>query len=468
MHNDHKNTKTNEDIYKKIFTSFSIKDFLTTNNPIKKELGITDVMYDKSTNSVGSKAEQYIITEKDKGKQRILVYDVNREGADYEKSFYTNQTYLTDKGDLFQFLKNRVQSNSKVFDLLEKFNFFDQLDIWKENIDVEYGYANKSSKNTKPFVLDDFKNLTSITDSAIQEREDPHYLNKRGISNDILMDPAFIDKVYVYDYTNDHGKTHENILFPKFKDGEIKGAEVKTSYSKGYCFGRDDLLWCSNKPEIVEKVVIVESGVNAISHKQLDPQSNQNTWYFSTNGNFYEARIDRLFEELAKEGVDKRKVLISLATDNDYDGLKYDLAFVNRLNDKEDKFQMDGYGSKPSISFETYDHTRRAEVHKFFIQVSQALNKTYRLARENSFITIESENRKLHLVFPNKEKIHRVSSAFSRSLIKNISFVNKNKIRTDKSKLGNDWNDELKNKLGLKVKIKPNEYKKKVNYKLKR
>ncbi|QKX07762.1 hypothetical protein HN014_22445 (plasmid) [Aquimarina sp. TRL1] len=468
MHNTDKSTKNTEDIYQKIRDTFDIRDLLTTKNPIRKELEIKNVIYDKSTNSTGSKGEQYYISEENKGKQRIIIYQNDKEGNTYKTPRYSNETYIKDKGDLYQFLKNRVENKSdyNVHKLLEKHDFFNKAKEWKKAIDVEHVYTKKTSKKTAPFKIEDYSNLEPIT--ATIESEEPHYLNGRGISNDILLDPAFVDKVYVYDYTDDYGKTHQNIFFPKLENGEIKGAEVKTPYNKGYCFGKDKLLWFSNKPDMVKKVVIVESAINAISHKQLDTYSNKNTWYFSTNGNFYEARIDTLFKELEKEGIDKNEVLMSLATDNDYDGLKYDLAFINRMTEEKDRFHMDSYDGKPSISFETFDHSKKAEIHKFFIQVNNALNKTYRLARENKFITIEGEKNKLHLVFPGKEKIKRVAGAFSRSLIKNVSFVSMHKIKTDKSKMGNDWNDELKNKMGIKIKRKPEELKKKVAYKIKR
>ncbi|GAA4277545.1 hypothetical protein [Aquimarina mytili] len=436
MHNDHKNTKFVAHTYENIDELFTVKDLLVTDNPIKEALGITEVIYDKGTNSVGSKGEQYKMVDA-LGSQRIILYDKEVIDEDtgevkhFPRGIYYNDDRVNDKGDLSQFIQNRIEGKNKkdVLPFLERFDFFNQAALWKENINVEYAYLQGKVKASRPFNLSDFENLRSIEEDIKKEKK--HYLNERGIKNETLLSAPFKGKVMVYDFRN-YQRVHKNIFFPKHNRSEtIKGTEIKPTKGKGYCFGKDDLLWHSNKPEVVKKVMIVESALNAISHYQLHPEENKNTWYFSTNGKFYEARIDRFFHELENQGVDKKEVQITLGTDKDFDGIKYDVAVVNRMLEGKDNFKVDDdYQGKRSVSFETYDIKRRSEVHKYFMLLNETIQGTEIFAEEN----------KLHLTFPSKEKIGEYSMLV-REMKENIPFLQEKNFFMEKAPKFNDWND---------------------------
>lgn len=438
MHNQSKNTKKDVDNYTKIYELFTVKELLTTNNPIRDELNISKVTFDKSTNSIGSKAEQYRIVDKF-GQQRILLYDGTKqvktqEGTTEiikEKAFYKNCDRLEDKGDLFQFIKNRIEGNSAraVFNLLNKHDFYNKAIEWKSAVEINYAYFKKASTITKPFQKEDYSNLRSITEDI--QNKIPHFLETRGIDNEILLSSKFKDRVYVYDHTDSFNRVHKNILFPKFENQELKGAEIKPTKGKGYCFGRDELLWCSNKPDKVDKILIVESALNAISHYQLFKVENTNTWYFSTNGNFYESRIDHLLKQVELNEIDIYSAPIVMATDNDFDGSKYEISFLNRFLEKENQFHIDdNFGPNRAISFYTRDPKLRSEVHKVFMKLS-AGKKGY---------DIHADDKKIYLTYPSKEELSKNNQLIS-DIKASLPFTKDIPMGFEKAIKWNDWND---------------------------
>jgi len=440
-------------IYRKINEIFDIKDLLDTNNPLKKDLGITDVKYDKNANSTGSNALQVRLKDKF-GDHRVLLFNRDKttgEIRDYY-TYYNATVGKQDTGDIIQFIKNRknFKTSEEIENYLKTFNFEENAPKWKQNVNIQHAYHKKQRKK-KPFDLKDFPNIRSITE--VMEREKPHYLEIRGISNDVLTHENFIDKVLLYEHKDKYHNTNENIFFPKYSFGEpeIKGGEVKTTYKRDYAFGPDQLLWNSNKPKEVSNIFISESALDSLSHFQLDPERNANTWYFSTNGNLYKERVEELYSVLKASKIDLTKTPLIIGVDNDFDGFKYELEIINKtLQFKGSKvkpeFSIGHQNGKPSLVFKSIDKDLNNQVSTYFFKVQDHLNNIYMKNSENNFVSVNMK-KEVSLVFPNRQKLERVSTSLGNSLLKNITKLSNSQTYIKKPSFGKDWNDTLKNKL---------------------
>jgi len=441
--------------FNKINELFDVRSLLQTKNPIRDHLGIKKVEMDEGTNSRGSKAVQLYVEDAN-GKQRILLYDIEKaSGKQLPHFLYSNRTYARDKGDVVQFIANRLPSR-KIRDavgLLHKYEYQKNAALWKKREEFEIKRAGAGRKRSDPpFVLDDFMGLRPIT--QLIENEKPHYLEKRYISNDILEIPNFTDQVFVYTQTDRFKNVHENIFFPKREYGSdtISGAEVKTPYHKDYSFGDHHLLWSSNIPDEVHKIVVTESALDALSHYQLSEKDNANTWYFSTGGNFYPERQRQFFSMIGEAGLDRTSVHLISAMDNDLEGFNYDLSLLNEtlaaqspgaMGKGDEFYGVSHEGGKPSLRFMSHDQGLLNEASSHFLLVADHLNQGYLKNRENHFCEIRANNDHVSLVFPAKEKLSRVAKSLSVSISKNIKVLSLSKTYIHKPKIGKDWNDTL-------------------------
>lgn len=446
--------------YNRISEIFDVKDLLQTNNPIRKHLKITNVTLDKGK---GSGSIQVHITEKNRGEQRVLLFNKDSRGRDLGSYWYTNRTYHDDRGDVIQFIANRLKGKrlNDAIKLLNHFNYRGNAEKWKEKTDFEVANHKNKKSSSKPLKIEDFKNLQSI-DKLILENKS-HYLEKRNIANETLLHPKFVDRVMVYDNTVESSKgtfNFTNIFFPKYcpKETQILGAEIKTGAktNNNLCLGIDHLMWASNKPETVEKVALFESAIDAISHYQMNPEENANTWYFSTNGNFYPARQAWFYEQLDKNQLNPKDYILILAMDRDYDGLLYDMAVFNNTlaNHLPDKYQAtqsffstQHIGDKISLQFNCHHPKVNKDVSEWFMKLQDYFNEKYIINNENKYITLEASDDTINLLFPSKSKLKDASKRLSASLARNIPIIKKSNVKIDKARYKGipvkDWNEVL-------------------------
>lgn len=449
--------------FNKINELFDIRSLLQTKNPIREHLGIKKVELDKGSNSRGSKALQLYVEDAN-GKQRILLYDIEKaSGKQLPHFLYTNRTYSSDRGDVVQFIANRIPSHriSDAVALMHSFDYEKNAEKWKkkEEFEIKKG-SGRLRKSAPSFVLENFEGLREITD--LIEREQPHYLETRHICNDVLESPLFTGQVMVYSQLDSFKNVHDNIFFPKREYGSdtISGAEVKTPYHKDYSFGDHHLLWSSNKPDSVHKVIITESALGALSHYQLGEKDNMNTWYFSTGGNFYPEREHQFFSILDNAQIDRKETHLISATDNDLQGLNYDLVVLNetlagpgalKTMDRDELYTLSNEQGRPSLKFMSRNQGLMGEVNTHFLEVADYLNHGYLKERENHFCEVRGKDGHISLVFPSKGKIEKVARSLSVSISKNIKALSKANTYVQKPKIGKDWNDTLSHRAKEKL-----------------
>lgn len=129
------------------------------------------------------------------------------------------------------------------------------------------------------------------------------YLTSRGISQNVQSSAKFANKFRIDE--------RKNVIFPHFKGGEVVGFEKKNNGFTGFSSGGEKALWYSNGLMQSEKIIIVESAIDAMSFEQLYG-AKHNYGYISIGGQPNEQQLQILNK------LDKSKVVI--AVDNDAGG----------------------------------------------------------------------------------------------------------------------------------------------------
>lgn len=109
---------------------------------------------------------------------------------------------------------------------------------------------------------------------AMRPLEQSVYLNGRGISDSILKSNRFYRSVYEDSF--------RNVVFPHFDELGVCGFEKRNRNFKGFPKGGTKSLWLSNRLKSDSTMIIVESGIDALSHYALF--KTQKTRYLSIGG----------------------------------------------------------------------------------------------------------------------------------------------------------------------------------------
>jgi hypothetical protein len=134
--------------------------------------------------------------------------------------------------------------------------------------------------------------------------------NERHLDRKTLADPRFAGAVRV------DGKG--NAVFPHFDRDGITGYELKNDGFTGFAKGGEKGLWISSNLNHAERVVIVESAIDAMSHAQA--KKDRESAYISIGGSMSDKQRDLLAGALAK--AHQRGATVVLATDSDEAGHK--------------------------------------------------------------------------------------------------------------------------------------------------
>ncbi|NDY74572.1 hypothetical protein DO021_22165 [Desulfobacter hydrogenophilus] len=135
------------------------------------------------------------------------------------------------------------------------------------------------------------------------------YLANRGIDQRVLMDLRFLGAVV--------GDDRQNVCFPHHNEQGFSGLEKKNTDFTGFSKAGEKGLWFSKAPGDFEKIVICESGIDALSHAQLHPHNK--AVYVSLAGQMSHAQDEQLAALVERN---RGKAIIG-AFDNDEAGKRY-------------------------------------------------------------------------------------------------------------------------------------------------
>jgi predicted heme/steroid binding protein len=141
--------------------------------------------------------------------------------------------------------------------------------------------------------------------AQMQQPERSAYLEARGVDGKTQQDPRFAGT-----FRQDQ---RGNTVFPHYDEAGLSGYELKNQGFTGFSAGGEKALWHSTNIERAERVVVVESVIDAMSHAQVTGETG--AAYISIGGQMSEHQRDQLRNKL--EQAHARGAQIEIATDND-------------------------------------------------------------------------------------------------------------------------------------------------------
>lgn len=212
---------------------------------------------------------------------------VLKNAGDNPNARYFNATEGTstmDKGNVVEFVKQRIGTEFKADESLSLYGnvnmiLHDYLGLSAEQKQhvMEGNKPTGEPKTKQEFVL-------SLYNLKPFEANGNNYLEKeRGIPAETLNLPEFKDRIYVSNY---RGKDFITFPFYNFDGKEISGLNFRAEDTNTNASNTNKLtgVWMSTPPEKIDKIIITESPIDALSHAALNHPI-QNTLYISNFGN---------------------------------------------------------------------------------------------------------------------------------------------------------------------------------------
>jgi len=225
----------------------------------------------------------------DKGDDKLVVTtDTDGHGI------YFSARDSADNGSIIDFLQNRENLNlGQVRKKLRAFGGFTDIADYKD-----YSKPTVADKDTAQAAY--MLAQAEFTDSH------PYLLEERKISLGTLKDQRF---------NNIKSDQRGNALFPHHNTNGASGYEIKNRDFTGFAKAGTKGLWYTSNIMRANRVVIVESAIDALSHAELK-RTGEETAYVSVGGSISATQLE-LIKTIAKDNH------IIIATDNDEMGNKY-------------------------------------------------------------------------------------------------------------------------------------------------
>lgn len=422
-----------------------------------------------------------------------------------KKNMYYNMDYPNDKGDLIQFVANRLNGGLSVDHSKEAF--------YAALVSINKGLGN--------YLKEENKNILSNKNSFIEKKEkiasmqsnewnhvpiiNYNFLNNsRAINMETLQSDYFKDRIFntYVKLSNDHIIT--NTAFGLYKKNELVGLEIRNNGIK-MILGDNTSAFYTNTEGMkkIDSIFYAESVIDIASIieilKNTPDFEFKNYCFISFSGFLYESKLSNIINELDELPITKNTQYVSL-TDNDFDkkenensGKQYDVTFTAALINKHitplefttneaffnfqfnDKNQIDIEKLKEVVSIQNdkidtiYDAKERYG--KYLILKETETNLTLNLPRNINleqvhFSAILKALQAERLYVPHKPKkrdwkkedikkeinTEKYVPKFSKDPIEELNSIINSK--EYKPVFVNDWNDELKYRKGLKAPIK--------------
>lgn len=284
----------------------------------------------------------------------IIIKNPNDAG----QQVYQRAGDFTDSGTIIDFIRNRLGSVFSTFNRPAQNEFTNITSVLYDYLRIDPMQASKNRKITaqltesgpgpkQPFAKDQFD---------LRPLEPDNYLNKRHIAPQTLSRPEFAGKVVsqitYFNPATGHAESFQsareqpelrliplrNIAFPYYngQSTDVTGLELRSdSGAKLHAPGSDRYgsVFVSNPPPYTERFYVLESGIDALSHRQLRTIAGDDRFdsvYFSTGGQLTSEQVNtiaRYMTSFAKADTWR----IHLSFDNDAKGHRFDLQFIQQL-----------------------------------------------------------------------------------------------------------------------------------------
>lgn len=152
---------------------------------------------------------------------------------------------------------------------------------------------------------------------ALPNGGNPYLVEQRKLTAETLADPRFANHI--------RADTRGNAVFSHYDRAGLTGYELKNDGFTGFSKGGEKALWHSTNLAHADRVVIVESAIDALSHAQLF--KGKDDAYISIGGAMSDKQKELLVGTLKK--AHERGAQIVIATDADEPGRKLALDIAN-------------------------------------------------------------------------------------------------------------------------------------------
>lgn len=240
-------------------------------------------------------------------------------------------TTTKDKGNVIEFVKQRIGTDFKadrnlsVYANVSKI-LNDYLNIPTEKLSYKYQNVEQTTDNkeSQNFILDLYSLKKFNADGYT-------YLEtERKIPTAILESELFKNRIFISEY---RGK--EFVTFPYYEHTgkQIDGLNFRDNQTNTNArnSNKSNSVWMSEPPQKIEKIIVTESPIDAISHAALN--NHQNTLYVSTFGNPTLGQYQSIIHSLKyfEDRIDKETSL-SFAYDKDTKGNVFALQAYNSIS----------------------------------------------------------------------------------------------------------------------------------------
>lgn len=382
------------------------------------------------------------------------------------QKMYSNVDYENDKGDIIQFVANRINGPLSVDKSNEAF--------YKALLDLNKFLGNHVSEKSKVILENKEKffvkkeKLTALqsTEWNHQAITDYSYLtNQRCIDIDVLKSPLFEGKLFNTYFRTESNHLITNYAFGKYTNNELVGLEVRNNTLKSIIGDHDGVFYTNTKNMTkIDGVFYAESGIDLASCIELLQKTptfdkTKNYCYLSFAGNLYESKMSKIIADLENLPLTKETKFISL-TDNDFDkeeskrpGKNYDLMFTAALINKHitpltfsinETFYNYIFSNKKGINIE--------ELKEVISKQNSIIDYKFEpKERYGKYVILKENEKEVTLHIP--KSIPLEIASFNEIL----KIINAERLYiAHKPKNTNDWNEELKKRKGIKIEEKKN------------
>ena len=274
---------------------------------------------------------------------------------DASQQVYQRAGDFTDSGTIIDFIRNRLSTVFSTFNRPGEHEFKNITNVLYDYLRIDPEHVGQNRKTSARLAEPVVKQPFTKEQFDIRPLEPVNYLNTRHIAPETLQGPEFAGKVVtqvtyfdpIRGQTDNLSTVNENperkylqftnVAFPYYngQSTEVTGLELRNENVKLHAVGSDrySSVFVSNPPPKAENFYIMESAIDALSHRQLrtiEGDTKFNSVYFSTGGQLTPQQtntITRYINEFNKSD-DWR---INLGFDNDAKGHRFDLQFVQLL-----------------------------------------------------------------------------------------------------------------------------------------
>ncbi len=149
----------------------------------------------------------------------------------------------------------------------------------------------------------------ALAQASLASDGHPYLERERQIARTTLQDPRFASVVRI--------DARGNAIFPHRDADGFSGFEMKNADFTGFSAGGSKSLWMSANITVADKIVIVESAIDALSLSQMNPDE-ASAGFISVGGAMNDEQRELLRRLLTK--VAERGAQILIGTDNDEPG----------------------------------------------------------------------------------------------------------------------------------------------------